>query len=256
MPQLDKFIFSSQFFWLFLLLLGSYFLLVRYSLPALLQTLKFRKLKLERLTVSSSSLSSLLGSQAGWLEKKTTPSSTFFEGSFAHYNFIERELLPLTVAHSAPLLKFENSGFQFHSEKFQLFGLSIVPSSLIRNRLFRFLKFFGFHNLAVLPSISVWFGFPLLVSTPSRFGSVRVAVPSRFAKLFPVVVATGAAELGLFLLLLHKQTVDLYAQLQFALPTVVFSSLRMEGFVAYPIDFALRQVRRHSKHWLSNTSIY
>lgn len=46
MPQLDKFIFLSQFLWLVLLLGGGYLLLVKWVLPSILQTLKFRRLLL------------------------------------------------------------------------------------------------------------------------------------------------------------------------------------------------------------------
>ena len=46
MPQLDKFIFFSQYFWLFLLLFVSYFLLIKWVLPSLFRTLKARKLHL------------------------------------------------------------------------------------------------------------------------------------------------------------------------------------------------------------------
>nr|QES94803.1 ATP synthase F0 subunit 8 [Trebouxia lynnae] len=43
MPQLDKITFFSQFFWLSFFYLGFYFLILKYFLPKMSRTLKFRK---------------------------------------------------------------------------------------------------------------------------------------------------------------------------------------------------------------------
>ena len=43
MPQLDKITFLSQFFWLSFFYLGFYFLILKYFLPKMSRTLKFRK---------------------------------------------------------------------------------------------------------------------------------------------------------------------------------------------------------------------
>ena len=43
MPQLDKITFLSQFFWLSFFYLGFYFLIIKYFLPKMSRTLKFRK---------------------------------------------------------------------------------------------------------------------------------------------------------------------------------------------------------------------
>lgn len=59
MPQLDKFIFFSQLFWLLLLLLSLYLLLVGLVLPRLLRTLKVRRVRLGRW---SGRLTSVVGS--------------------------------------------------------------------------------------------------------------------------------------------------------------------------------------------------
>jgi hypothetical protein len=59
-PQLDKFIFASQFFWFFLLFFGSYYLLVSSILPSLLKTLKFRRLRLHSLHSTNEDLAALL----------------------------------------------------------------------------------------------------------------------------------------------------------------------------------------------------
>jgi len=56
MPQLDKFTFSTQIFWLLVLFFFIYVILIKYFLPAIYKVLKIRKEILDSLVADSTGL--------------------------------------------------------------------------------------------------------------------------------------------------------------------------------------------------------
>jgi len=56
MPQLDKFTFSTQIFWLLVLFFFIYIILIKYFLPAIYKVLKIRKEILDSLVTDATSL--------------------------------------------------------------------------------------------------------------------------------------------------------------------------------------------------------
>jgi len=85
MPQLDKFIFVSQYFWLFFLLFITYFLLVKFVLPFILRALKVRKLKLLRLGGANEQLLALIMPKSELFHQNLMRFNSFFVGYYDNF---------------------------------------------------------------------------------------------------------------------------------------------------------------------------
>ena len=197
MPQLDKFIFLSQFFWLFAFLFASYFFLVKYALPSILQTFKFRKLLLSKLYLGNA----LLSTPPSSLHFSLPPFDTLHRSLTGSELVVERYATSLLSREQLPLLSLKGSTFPLH-----------LVSSTLNRPLLRSLLLYSscpYTTASLLPALT-----PLLLYPVDRlFSFIQPAAFGRFPQRF------GRSEfIPLLLPLFYKYSLDLYTQFRFALP--------------------------------------